>query len=60
MNPGFNTAVFTGDQAITSRSVYVDKGPITKPEEVLQSGATATIDTATQITPVVGFSSQRW
>lgn len=50
IDPVFNEAIFTGSPAITSRSIYVDKGPITKPEEVLQSGATATIDTATQVT----------
>jgi len=50
MDPVFNQAVFTGSPALASRSVYVNKGPITKPTLVLQTGATATINSPTQLT----------
>lgn len=46
----FNQAVFTGSAALASRSVFTDHGPITKPVETLQTGATATITSQTQIT----------
>lgn len=49
IDPTFNQATFTGSAALASRSVFTDHGPITKPVEVLQSGATATITTQTQI-----------
>ena len=39
MDPVFNQAVFTGSPALASRSVFVDKGPITKPTLVIQTGA---------------------
>jgi len=39
MDPVFNMAIFTGSPALASRSVYVDKGPITKPTLVIQTGA---------------------
>lgn len=50
MDPVFNTAIFTGSPAIASRSVFVDKGPITKPALSIQTGATATITSPIQIT----------
>jgi len=50
MDPVFNMAIFTGSPALASRSVYVDKGPITKPTLVIQTGATATINSPTQLT----------
>ncbi len=50
LDPLFNQAVFTGSPALSSRSVFVDRGPITKPPLTLQSGATATITNATTLT----------
>ena len=50
MDPVFNTAAFTGSPALASRSVFVDHGPIAKPTLSIQTGATATIDSPTQIT----------
>ncbi len=43
-------AIYTSDSALTERSVYTDRGPITKPQLVLASGATATIDSFTNVT----------
>ena len=50
MDPIFNMAIFTGSPAIASRSVFTDHGPITKPALSIQTGATATITSPTQIT----------
>lgn len=50
IDPTFNQAIFSGSPALSSRSVYVDRGPITKPALTLQAGATATITSPTQIT----------
>jgi hypothetical protein len=50
LDPAWNQAVFTGSPAITSRSIFTDRGPITKPALTLQTGATATIDSPTQLT----------
>lgn len=50
IDPLFNLAIFTGSPALASRSVFVDRGPITKPAITLQSGATATINSPVQVT----------
>jgi hypothetical protein len=49
MDPTFNQAVFTGSLPLTARSIFVNKGPITKPPLSLQTGATATILDATTV-----------
>jgi hypothetical protein len=51
LDPTWNTAVFTaGAPALTPRSIFTDKGPISKPEEILQSGTGGTITSFTEIT----------
>lgn len=41
IDPTFNTAVFTGATPIVQRSIFTDKGPLTKPPETVQSGTNA-------------------
>jgi len=50
LSPVFNKAIFTGTPAITARSIFTDRGPITKPAESIQGGTTATVNSATQLT----------
>lgn len=50
IDPVFNQAIFSGSPALASRSVFTDRGPITKPPQTLLSGATATITNATTLT----------
>ena len=50
IDPGFNTAIFTGSIPLTERSIFTDKGPITKPPLVYQTGLTATITSPLTIT----------
>jgi hypothetical protein len=49
VNSSFNQAIFAGSPAMAARSVFTDHGPISKPELILQSGATASISSAVQI-----------
>ena len=49
LDPTLNQAAFTGSPALASRSVFADHGPISKPELVLQSGASASIPSAVQL-----------
>ena len=44
LDPTFNIAVFTAASPLSPRSVFTDKGPISKPELSLQSGTAATLD----------------
>jgi hypothetical protein len=46
-DPLFNQAIFQGNSALNSRSIFTDKGPIAKPPLILQSGVGATIQTYT-------------
>jgi len=41
IDPTFNTAIFTGATPLIHRSVFTDKGPLTKPPETIQSGTNA-------------------
>lgn len=50
IDPTFNQAIFTSSPPLTSRSVFTDKGPITKPPLTVQSGINATLDTFTDVT----------
>lgn len=50
IDPLFNQAIFSTDIPEVVRSLFVDKGPITKPPLVFQSGATATVVDATTLT----------
>jgi hypothetical protein len=45
-----NEATFESTPAIAARSIFTDKGPITKPALTLQSGARVVIDSPTQVT----------
>jgi hypothetical protein len=47
---GFNSAVFTGSAAISARSIFTDKGPISKPALTLASGSGAVINGPDTIT----------
>lgn len=49
VDPNSDQAGFTGSPPVASRSVFTDHGPISKPELVLQSGSTASISSAVQI-----------
>lgn len=50
IDPTFNTAIFTGSIPLTARSIFTDKGPITKPALTMQSGTLAVIDSFTDVT----------
>lgn len=56
MDAGFNTAIFTGSVPLLARSVFTDKGPISKSVEVLQSGSGVNIHKYTS--PIFGGSMQ--
>ncbi len=56
INASFNTAIFTGSVPLLARSVFTDKGPISKPVEVLQSGTGVNIHKYTS--PIFGGSMQ--
>lgn len=49
IDPVYNTAAFTGAVPLTVRSVFTDKGPISKPPLTLQTGATASVTTFTEV-----------
>lgn len=49
-DPGFNTAVFTASLPVINRSIFTDKGPISRPALTLQSGTGGTIQTYTTST----------
>jgi len=49
IDPTFNLAVFSGSPALSSRSVFTDHGPITKPALTLQTGSTASVEDATTL-----------
>ena len=50
MDPVFNQAIFSGSPALSSRSIFVDKGPITKPALTLQTGvSTVIVDAVTLV-----------
>jgi hypothetical protein len=44
LSPLFNSAVFTASTPIRNRSIFTDKGPISKPELSVQTGTAATVD----------------
>lgn len=50
IDPAFNAAVFTASTPLRNRSVFTDKGPITKPPLSLQTGTGATFDTFETLT----------
>jgi len=50
IDPSFNQTIFLSSVPLIARSVFVDKGPIAKPALTLQTGLTATINTANTIT----------
>lgn len=50
MDPTFNSAIFSSSPTISSRSVFTDHGPITKPALTLQTGSTASITSPIQVT----------
>lgn len=50
LDPAFASAIFTALAPILNRSIFTDKGPIAKSEEVNQTGATATIDSFETLT----------
>ena len=43
IDPVFNQAVFNASPALSSRSIFTDHGPITKPELTLQTGVSTVI-----------------
>lgn len=47
IDPLFNEAIFTAGTPLNVRSIFTDKGPLTKPPLVLQTGTSATIQTYT-------------
>ena len=50
LDPLYNTAIFTTTAPLTERSIFTDKGPISKPPLTLQSGATAAFASFTEVT----------
>jgi len=57
IDPIFNQAIFTGSPTINSRSIFTDKGPITKPALTIQTGLTAEISTFTRVYLPTGSST---
>jgi len=49
LEPAFNQAIFTGSIPLTNRSVFTDKGPISKPPLTLQTGTNAVLNSFTEI-----------
>lgn len=50
IDPLWKSAVFTAAAPQTPRSIFTDKGPISKPEETIQSGTGGTITSYTGVT----------
>lgn len=50
VDPLFNEAIFTGLSPLTPRSIFTDKGPISKPGLTLQAGFGAIFSTITEVT----------
>jgi len=50
LDPVYNQAAFTGGTPLQVRSVFTDKGPITKPPETLASGTGAVLDDFNAVT----------
>lgn len=58
LDPVYNSAIFTGDYTISSRSIFTDKGPISKPPLTLQSGTGALVQSFTSVEfPGASFDS---
>ena len=50
LEPAFNQAVFTGSVPLTNRSIFTDKGPISKPALSLQTGTGVTFNSGAEAT----------
>lgn len=59
IDPTFNTAIFTGNIPLTTRSIFTDRGPIVRPALTLQSGTGGAIQTYVTSTfgPTMPFTS---
>jgi hypothetical protein len=49
IDPVFNAAIFTGSLPLTSRSIFTDKGPISKPTLVIASGTGVVVESANTV-----------
>lgn len=50
IDPAFSTALFSGSVALNERSIFTNKGPISKPALTMQSGTGATVVNPTDLT----------
>ena len=49
-DPGFNQAIFTASTPLNARSIFVDRGPITKPPLTIQTGTGISINDPVTLT----------
>lgn len=50
LDPIFNQAIFTASASLAVRSIFTNKGPITKPIETLDSGTSAVLESSNEVT----------